>query len=92
MRLSEYARRLGVSYQTARRLFKRGEILGAYQLPTGTIVVPAEAWEAYRCLPETMERDQVVDIVRRFVKGRTGKEIDEARVSVFLDELVRGDT
>lgn len=39
MKLSVYANKLGVSYQTAWSMFRRGEIPGAYQLPTGTIIV-----------------------------------------------------
>ena len=38
MKLSDYARQIGVSYKTAYRMYKRGE-LDAYQLPTGTIIV-----------------------------------------------------
>lgn len=38
MKLSEYARQVGVTYTTAYRMFKRGE-LDAYQLPSGTIIV-----------------------------------------------------
>ena len=38
MKLSDYARQIGVTYKTAYRMFKRGE-LDAYQLPTGTIIV-----------------------------------------------------
>ena len=43
LKLSEYAQRIGVSYHTARSHFKKGFIPGAYQLPTGTIVVPERA-------------------------------------------------
>lgn len=38
MKLSDYAKQAGISYQTAWRMWKRGD-LNAYQLPTGTIVV-----------------------------------------------------
>ena len=38
MKLSDYARQIGVTYKTAYHMFKRGE-LDAYQLPTGTIIV-----------------------------------------------------
>jgi predicted site-specific integrase-resolvase len=38
MKLSVYAKKLGISYQTAWRLFKDGK-LNAYQLPTGTVIV-----------------------------------------------------
>jgi predicted site-specific integrase-resolvase len=38
MKLSDYAKKLGISYKTAWRLFKEGKIKG-FQLPTGTIIV-----------------------------------------------------
>lgn len=38
MKLSSYAKQVGVSYKTAHRWWKAGQISG-YQLPTGTIVV-----------------------------------------------------
>ena len=40
MKLSQYAKKMGVTYQTAHKWFKNGQIEGAYQLSTGTIVVP----------------------------------------------------
>ncbi len=42
MRLSQYAKKMGVTYQTAHKWFKEGKIDGAYQLSTGTIVIPEE--------------------------------------------------
>jgi len=41
MKLSEYAKRLGISYRTAWRYFKEGK-LNAYQTHTGTIIVREE--------------------------------------------------
>ncbi len=38
MKLSVYAKQLGISYNTAWRMWKRGEIPG-FQLPTGTVIV-----------------------------------------------------
>lgn len=38
MKLSDYAKKEGISYQTAWRMWKRGE-LNAKQLPSGTIIV-----------------------------------------------------
>ena len=38
MKLAAYAKLLGISYPTARRMWKRGEIPG-YQLSTGTVIV-----------------------------------------------------
>ena len=40
MKLSEYAKRLGIKYQTAYVHFRSGLIKDAYQLETGTIIVP----------------------------------------------------
>ena len=39
-KLSQYAKENGVTYRTAHNHFKRGLIEGAYQLPTGTVVIP----------------------------------------------------
>ena len=39
-KLSEYAKEHGLTYRGAYNHFKRGLISGAYQLPTGTIVIP----------------------------------------------------
>ena len=40
MKLSTYAKNLGIKYQTAWIHFKNGSIPGAYKLSTGTIIVP----------------------------------------------------
>ncbi len=39
MKLSEYAKKLGISYQTAYNYYKKGLIENAVQMPTGTIIV-----------------------------------------------------
>jgi len=41
MKLSEYAKKVGVSYRTAWRWWKQGT-LGGYQLPSGTIIIEEE--------------------------------------------------
>jgi putative resolvase len=38
MKLSSYAKRIGISYNTAWRMWKRGQIPGS-QLPTGTVII-----------------------------------------------------
>ena len=38
MKLSQYAKKAGISYKTAWRWYKAG-ILDAYQMPTGMVVV-----------------------------------------------------
>jgi predicted site-specific integrase-resolvase len=40
MKLSTYAKQLGISYRCAWDLFDHNQIPGAFQLPTGTIIVP----------------------------------------------------
>ncbi|MBM9520055.1 IS607 family transposase [Desulforhopalus vacuolatus] len=40
MMLSAYAKNLGIGYRTAWNHFKAGKIKGAYQLESGTIIVP----------------------------------------------------
>lgn len=40
MKLSTWAKKQGIHYMTAYRAFKNGDIDGAYQLPSGTIIVP----------------------------------------------------
>ena len=43
MKLITYAKKLGISYRTVWQHFQDGAIPGAFQLPTGTIIVPDEA-------------------------------------------------
>ncbi len=40
MKLSFYAKKLGISYRTAWEWFKEGKIKGAYKTASGTIIVP----------------------------------------------------
>ena len=40
MKLSKYGKQLGLTYKTVWRMFHNGHIPGAYQLPSGTIIVP----------------------------------------------------
>jgi putative resolvase len=54
MRLSDYAERTGIRYRTAWNHFRRGEIPGAYQLPSGVIVVPEQALPGYEPTEEAL--------------------------------------
>ena len=40
MKLSKYAKKIGICYQTAWNLYNKKQIPGAYQLSSGTIIVP----------------------------------------------------
>jgi predicted site-specific integrase-resolvase len=42
MKLSEYAKKLGLNYKTVWRYWQQGLIPNAYQLPTGTVIVNEE--------------------------------------------------
>ena len=56
MKLSSYAKRIGIRYNTAWRMWNRGQIPG-YQLPTGTVIIdPPE-------LRSTPERTVAVTLV-----------------------------
>src|SRR5713226_2385691 len=46
MKLSPYAKQLGISYSTAWRMWKRGEIAG-YQLASGTVIVNQSEQESH---------------------------------------------
>jgi predicted site-specific integrase-resolvase len=39
MKLSEYAKKIGLQYKTVWNMYQRGDIPNAYQLPSGTIIV-----------------------------------------------------
>lgn len=47
MKLSMYAKKLGVCYRTAWNWFNEGKIDGAYQLPSGTVIVPDDVKNEY---------------------------------------------
>jgi len=42
LKLSKWAKGKGICYMTAWRMFHKNQIVGAYKLPTGTIIVPEE--------------------------------------------------
>jgi putative resolvase len=67
MKLSSYAKRIGISYNTAWRMWKRGQIPG-YQLPTSTeIIDPPEL----RSTPERM-----VAVYARVSRSENKKNLD----------------
>lgn len=48
MKLSQYAKEIGVCYKTAWNLYKANKIPGAYQLQSGTVIVPNNINEQYQ--------------------------------------------
>lgn len=53
MKLKDWAENIGITYQTAWNMFKAGKIPGAYQLPTGTIILPNNVDELFKQLSES---------------------------------------
>lgn len=56
MKLSDYARKIGVNYKTAWNWFKSGKLPNARQLPSGTIIVEEK--------PEVKAPENVVAIYK----------------------------
>ena len=50
MKLSTYAKELGITYKSAWNLFKSGKIKGAYKLETGTVIVPNKVENKEDCV------------------------------------------
>src|ERR1051326_5430297 len=77
MKLSAYAKQLGIHYDTAYRMWQRGELAG-YQLPSGTIIVT---------VPETQpaSRPQKVAVYARVSAAENRKNLDNQaeRVAAF---------
>ncbi len=54
MKLSEWARKMGISYRRAWQMFKDGKLPNARQLPTGTIVVLEDEEDKKSSEPKTV--------------------------------------
>lgn len=81
MKLSEYARRIGVKRHTAYRWFKRGEIPNAVQLPSGTIYVPDELFDTE--LKQEVGKTVVYARVSSLGQRKTNLETQAERLTQF---------
>lgn len=81
MKLSEYAKKTGISYQTAWRMWKHGQ-LNAYQLPTGTIVVKIE--------DEPISVDLIACIYARVSSAENKKNLDAQAERLTNYAMARG--
>ena len=81
MKLSKYAEKIGVKRATATKWFHKGLIKGAYQLPTGTIIVPDEIFDTKKKeeIGETVIYARVSSPERR----KTDLEYQAKRMSDF---------
>jgi predicted site-specific integrase-resolvase len=74
MKLSQYAKRAGVTYKTAWRWWKQGQ-LDAYQTPTGTVIVreptpPASTAGRVALYARVSSADQRADLERQMQRLR----------------------
>jgi len=71
MKLSSYAKKLGIHYNTAYRMFRRGQIAG-YQLPTGTVIIE----EPVEHVPARPAKQHIVAVYARVSSSENNKHLD----------------
>ncbi|SRR5579875_1629679 len=93
MRLSTYAKQMGVSYKTAFRWWKAGK-LDAYQLDTGTVIVrePAQPSEAkgVALYARVSSADQKEDLERQMQRLKDYAASRGYQVTKAVSELASG--
>lgn len=93
MRLSAYAKKMGVSYKTAFRWWKAGR-LDAYQLETGTIIVrdpvPTEASTNVALYARVSSNDQKEDLERQVQRLKDYAASRGYQVTKVVSELASG--
>lgn len=73
MKLNEYAKRMGIAYDTALAHYHRGMIPGAMQLETGTIIVPDMLADGAAQVAASMQLDLTADDAGNSAAPRKGK-------------------
>lgn len=81
MKLSEYAKRIGVTRFTAHRWFHQGKIPGAYQLPSGLIYVPDSIFDQEK--PKSKGLTIVYARVSSSAQRKTTLEAQAERLTQF---------
>lgn len=71
MKLSSYAKKVGIHYNTAWRMFKRGQLSG-YQLPTGTVIIEEPIEQAKKASPNK----SLVAVYARVSSSENQKNLD----------------
>ncbi len=93
MRLSQYAKKMGVSYRTAFRWWKAGK-LDAYQLDTGTIIVreplASEPPTNVALYARVSSADQKEDLERQMQRLKDYAAAKGYRVTKTVSELASG--
>jgi putative resolvase len=91
MKLSAYARQVGVTYKTAYQWWKAGQ-LDAYQLPTGTIIVrePQTAATGVALYARVSSADQKDDVTRQMQRLRDYAAARGYQVVAEVTEIASG--
>ncbi|MFP5271880.1 IS607 family transposase [Coleofasciculus sp.] len=69
MKLSDYAKKAGISYRTAWRWWKQGNLTG-HQLPSGTIIITSEA------IDDNLKPDLIACIYARVDSAQNKDNLD----------------
>jgi putative resolvase len=91
MKLSEYAKQVGVTYKTAYQWWKAGQ-LDAYQLPTGTIIVrePKTVATGAALYARVSSADQKDDVTRQMQRLRDYAAARGYQVVAEVTEIASG--
>lgn len=94
MKLSQYARKMGVSYRTAWRWYKAGQ-LDAYQTPTGTVIVRDPQEEKaiigrVALYARVSSADQKTDLVRQLERLREYAIAHGYKIAKEVSEIASG--
>src|SRR6266566_9052395 len=89
MRLSQYAKRMGVSYKTAFRWWKAGK-LDAYQLDTGTVIVREKVPTHVALSARVSEAYQKEDLERQMQRLKDYAASKGYQVTKTVSELASG--
>jgi predicted site-specific integrase-resolvase len=91
MKLSDYAKQVGVTYKTAYQWWKAGQ-LDAYQLPTGTIIVREAKPSAtgVALYARVSSADQKADVTRQMQRLRDYAAARGYQVTAEVTEIASG--
>ena len=92
MKLSEWAKKNNVCYQTAWNHFRSGKIKNAYKLETGTVVIPEEKIReeyivCYARVSSTQNKDNLLKQSERLVSYSNAKGY---KISEVIEEIGSG--
>jgi len=83
MKLSDYAKKAGISDRTAWRWWKQGNLIG-HQLPSGTIIITSEA------ISDNLKPDLIACIYARVSSGQNKDNLDRQAERLKDYAIARG--